>query len=147
MQNDELYCLLVPLHEERLWVPRAARSEVINYQVPTPMEGAPPWYLGTTRGRPPGASFRPSRLRRTPPRAGGRTRMVVMQAITVASPRVFAIPDQDSPARARERGGAARRLACSANGVRDLPGADDQRVPVDSRLERIETISRRRLGA
>ena len=47
MHNEELYCLLVPLHEERLLLPRGCVSEVINYQVPTPMEGAPPWYLGS----------------------------------------------------------------------------------------------------
>jgi len=32
---DELYCLLVPLAEERLLVPRACVTEVINYQAPT----------------------------------------------------------------------------------------------------------------
>ena len=45
--GDELYCLLVPLGEDRLLVPRGCISEVINYQAPTPMEGAPAWYLGT----------------------------------------------------------------------------------------------------
>jgi len=44
---DELYCLLVPLADERLLVPRSCVTEVINYQAPTPLEGQPPWYLGT----------------------------------------------------------------------------------------------------
>ena len=44
---EELYCLLVPLADDRLLVPRSSVTEVINYQAPTPMEGAPPWYLGT----------------------------------------------------------------------------------------------------
>ena len=43
---EETYCLLVPLAEERLLVPRACVTEVINYQAPAPMEGGPPWYLG-----------------------------------------------------------------------------------------------------
>ena len=33
--------------KSRLLLPRACVAEVINYQAPTPMEGAPPWYLGT----------------------------------------------------------------------------------------------------
>ncbi len=44
---DELYCLLVPLADDRVIVPRSCVTEVINYQAPTPMEGAPAWYLGT----------------------------------------------------------------------------------------------------
>jgi chemosensory pili system protein ChpC len=84
MHSEELYCLLVPLHEERLLLPRGCVSEVINYQVPTPMEGAPPWYLGSIAWggrRVPLVSFEAA-CGRTPPRAGGRTRIVVMQAIT-----------------------------------------------------------------
>jgi len=48
------------------------------------MEGAPPWYLGTIAWggrRVPLVSFEAA-CGRTPPRAGGRTRIVVMQAIT-----------------------------------------------------------------
>ena len=84
MHTEELYCLLVPLHEERLLIPRGCVSEVINYQVPTPMEGAPPWYLGSIAWggrRVPLVSFEAANGR-MPPRAGGRTRIVVMQAIT-----------------------------------------------------------------
>ena len=43
----ELYSLLVPLLDERLIVPRASVAEVIGYQAPVEMAGAPPWYLGT----------------------------------------------------------------------------------------------------
>ena len=51
---EETYCLLVPLAEERLLVPRACVTEVINYQAPAPMEGAPAVVPGHDRlGRPP----------------------------------------------------------------------------------------------
>ena len=43
----ELYSLLVPLAQERLIVPRACVAEVVTWQAPEKMEGAPPWYLGT----------------------------------------------------------------------------------------------------
>ena len=43
----EVYSLLIPLADARLLVPRACVAEVIGYQTPTPMENAPPWYLGT----------------------------------------------------------------------------------------------------
>src|SRR4026209_2442269 len=82
--GEELYRLPVPLAADRLLVPRGCISEVINYQAPTPMEGAPPWYLGTIAWggrRVPLVSFEAA-CGRTPPRAGGRTRIVVMQAIT-----------------------------------------------------------------
>jgi chemosensory pili system protein ChpC len=80
---EETYCLLVPLAEERLLVPRSCVTEVINYQAPAPMEGAPPWYLGTIAWggrRVPLVSFEAA-CGRSPPRASGRTRIVVMQAI------------------------------------------------------------------
>ena len=81
---DEIYCLLVPVADERLLVPRSCVTEVVNYQAPTPMEGAPPWYLGTIAWggrRVPLISFEAA-CGRNPPRASGRTRIVVMQAVT-----------------------------------------------------------------
>ena len=98
--SEETYCLLVPLAEERLLVPRACVSEVINYQVPLPMEGAPPWYLGTIAWggrRIPLMSFEAA-CGRNPPRASGRTRLVVMQAISGQIPQGhFAILTQGFP--------------------------------------------------
>jgi chemosensory pili system protein ChpC len=85
---EEIYCLLVPLAEERLLVPRACVTEVINYQAPTPMEGAPAWYLGTVAWggrRVPLVSFEAA-CGRSLPRSGGRTRIVVLQGITNAAP-------------------------------------------------------------
>ena len=84
--TDEIYCLLVPIADDRLLVPRSCVTEVVNYQAPTPMEGAPPWYLGTVAWggrRVPLVSIEAA-CGRTPPRASGRTRIVVMQALTDA---------------------------------------------------------------
>jgi len=81
---EELYCLLVPLADDRLLVPRSCVTEVINYQAPTPMEGAPPWYLGTVAWggrRVPLVSFEAA-CGRNVPRTSGRTRLVVMQGLT-----------------------------------------------------------------
>jgi chemosensory pili system protein ChpC len=80
---DELYCLLVPISEERLLVPRSCVTEVINYQVPTPIEGVPPWYLGTVAWggrRVPLVSFEAA-CGRPAPRTSGRTRIVIMQGL------------------------------------------------------------------
>ena len=43
---SEVYSLLVPLADSRLLVPRTCVAEVISYQLPSQMNGAPPWYLG-----------------------------------------------------------------------------------------------------
>jgi len=42
----ELYGLMVPLENERLLVPRGCVAEVVGYQTPQEMTGAPPWHLG-----------------------------------------------------------------------------------------------------
>ena len=44
---QEIYSLLVPLADCRLIVPRACVAEVVGFQVPSEMTGAPPWYIGT----------------------------------------------------------------------------------------------------
>ena len=36
----------MPLTGERLLVPRGCVAEVVGYQTPQEMTGAPPWYLG-----------------------------------------------------------------------------------------------------
>ena len=49
MSNDrpaELYGLMVPLEKDRLLVPRGCVAEVVGYQAPQEMTGAPPWHLG-----------------------------------------------------------------------------------------------------
>lgn len=82
--TNELFSLLVPLAEERLIVPRACVAEVVTWQAPEPMEGAPPWYLGTISwsGRPlPVISFEATCGHAMPP-PGGRTRIVILVALT-----------------------------------------------------------------
>lgn len=99
---DELYCLLVPLADERLLVPRSCVTEVINYQAPTPLEGQPPWFLGTVAWggrRVPLVSFEAA-CGRNPPRTSGRTRIVIMQGITSHAETIgghFAVLTQGFP--------------------------------------------------
>jgi chemosensory pili system protein ChpC len=79
----DLYSLLIPLSGERLIMPRAAVAEVIAYQVPSEMTGAPPWYLGTinwTGRNLPVISFEGACGQTIPP-ASGRTRIVVVHCL------------------------------------------------------------------
>jgi chemosensory pili system protein ChpC len=97
--HEEIYCLLVPLADDRLLLPRSCVTEVINYQAPTPMEGTPPWYLGTIAWggrRVPLVSFEAT-LGRALPRTSGRTRIVVMQGISGSDAANFAIVTQGFP--------------------------------------------------
>ena len=82
--TNELYSLLIPLAQERLIVPRACVAEVVTWQAPTMMEGAPPWYLGTIHwsGRPvPVISFE-AVCGQTPPPPGSRTRIVIFVGLS-----------------------------------------------------------------
>jgi chemosensory pili system protein ChpC len=97
--GEEIYCLLVPLADDRLLLPRACVTEVINYQAPTPMDGVPPWYLGTIAWggqRVPLVSFEAT-IGKALPRASGRTRIVVMQGLTGRGAGHFAILTQGFP--------------------------------------------------
>jgi len=79
----EIYSLLVPLADGRLVIPRACVAEVIGYQVPAEMTGAPPWYLGviTWNGRPvPLVSFEGLNGQSIPP-ASARSRIVILHAL------------------------------------------------------------------
>ena len=79
----EIYSLLVPLADGRLVIPRACVAEVIGYQVPAEMTGAPPWYLGVIswNGRQvPLVSFEGLNGQTIPP-AAGRSRIVVVHAL------------------------------------------------------------------
>lgn len=83
INTHELYSLLIPLAHERLIVPRACVAEVITWQAPERMEGAPPWYLGTIHwsGRPvPVISFEAVCGHALPP-PGTRTRIVIIVAL------------------------------------------------------------------
>ncbi len=81
--DEEFYGLLIPLADERLLLPRSCTAEVIAWSAPTPMPGAPPWYVGTVRwnGREvPVISFEAA-LGRPLPQPTGRTRIVVLHAL------------------------------------------------------------------
>ncbi|HET7204521.1 MAG TPA: chemotaxis protein CheW [Steroidobacteraceae bacterium] len=97
--NEEIYCLLVPLAEDRLLLPRSCVTEVLNYQAPTPMDGAPPWYLGTIAWggrRVPLVAFEAT-LGKALPRTSGRTRIVVMQGLSGKGDGNFAVLTQGFP--------------------------------------------------
>lgn len=82
-EGDELYGLLVPLADERLLVPRACVAEVVGWQQPEAMPGAPEWYAGTIvwNGKPlPVISFEGA-LGQPIPATGGRTRIVVFHCL------------------------------------------------------------------
>ncbi len=79
----EVYSLLIPLADSRLLVPRACVAEVIGYQIPAPMENAPPWYLGVVNWNArsvPLASFEGAIAMPMPP-ASSRSRIVVFHAM------------------------------------------------------------------
>jgi chemosensory pili system protein ChpC len=79
----EVYSLLIPLADARLLVPRACVAEVIGYQMPAPMESAPPWYLGMVNWNVrsvPLVSFEGACGLMIPP-ASGRSRIVVFHAL------------------------------------------------------------------
>ncbi|MCC7464047.1 MAG: chemotaxis protein CheW [Gammaproteobacteria bacterium] len=96
----ELYSLLVPLADGRLVIPRACIAEVIGYQVPAQMTGAPPWYLGTItwNGRPvPLVSFECMNGHPIPP-ASARSRILVVHALgTRLEGGCFALISQGFP--------------------------------------------------
>ena len=80
---SEIYSLLVPLVDGRLIVPRACVAEVIDFQPPAEMAGAPPWYLGTVpwNGRSiPLVCFEGTCGQGIPP-ATGRSRIVVFHCL------------------------------------------------------------------
>ena len=80
---NEIYSLLIPLDEGRLILPRACIAEVVGYQVPSEMAGAPPWYLGTIswNGRlAPLVSFEGA-CGQNLPQVSGRTRIVIVHCM------------------------------------------------------------------
>jgi chemosensory pili system protein ChpC len=79
----EVYSLLVPLLQDKLLVPRACVAEVVGYQIPAQMPGAPPWYLGqiSWNGKQlPLISFEGTCGLPMPP-TSNRTRIVVFHAL------------------------------------------------------------------
>ncbi len=81
---EELYSLLIPLHQERLILPRACVAEVVRYAPSGPLpSGSPAWYRGFISWREqqiPVVSLETlAGLESVAP--GGRTRVAILQAI------------------------------------------------------------------
>jgi chemosensory pili system protein ChpC len=79
----EIYSLLIPLVDGRLIVPRACVAEVVGFQAPTEMTGAPPWYLGLVNWNSrqvPLVSFEGTCGQSIAP-ASGRSRIVIFHAL------------------------------------------------------------------
>jgi len=80
---SEIYSLLVPLLDGRLIIPRSCVAEVVGFQQPSEMPGAPPWYLGMFAWgsrQIPLISFEGTCGQTIPPLTG-RTRVVVLFAL------------------------------------------------------------------
>lgn len=82
-RDTEVYSLIVPLAGSRLLVPRTCVADLMPYQLPAQVPGAPPWYLGTTswNGREiPLISFEGMCGEELPPMSS-RARVVVFHAL------------------------------------------------------------------
>ena len=82
--TEELYSLLVPLHKDRLIVPRSCVAEVIRYAPPEEITGAPPWFRGVidwSGRRVPLVCFE-ALCGRPSTDAGGRTRIAIFHGMS-----------------------------------------------------------------
>ncbi|MGA7965875.1 MAG: chemotaxis protein CheW [Gammaproteobacteria bacterium] len=50
-ENRELYCILLPIGNGKLLLPRSIVEEVRGLVEPMPVRGAPPWLMGKVRWR------------------------------------------------------------------------------------------------
>lgn len=100
MEQGEVYCLLVPLAEGRLIVPRACVAEVVGMQTLAPMTGTPPWYLGLANWNArqiPVIAFE-GLCGHDLPAVTGRTRIVMLNAVGMHLPGgVFGLLAQGFP--------------------------------------------------
>jgi chemosensory pili system protein ChpC len=97
---DDFYGLLVPLQAERLVIPRGCVAEVLAWQSPTPMVGAPAWYMGSVlwNGRVVPLITFEATLGQSAPAPSGRTRIVVIRSLgTLLSAGHFAVMAQGFP--------------------------------------------------
>ena len=79
----EVYCVLIPLADGRLILPRSCVAEVVGHSPPAEMPGAPPWYLGTfawSGSQVPLVSFEGICGQPIPP-VTGRTRIVIVHCL------------------------------------------------------------------
>ncbi len=98
--SGEIYSLLVPLAGARLLVPRSCVAEIMGFQPPSAMIGAPPWYLGVVswNGRQaPLVSFE-GLCGQPAPAVSGRSRLVLLHALGERlDAGVYAIVSQGFP--------------------------------------------------
>jgi chemosensory pili system protein ChpC len=134
-RDDEIYCLLVPLVDQRLVIPRSCVAEVIGYVTPADTADAPPWYLGIVNwnGRyVPLLSFEGCCGAKVPP-PSSRARIVILHAV---SPQLesgyFALLAQGYPQLVR-----VARNSLRAADVQD-PGEDS---PVLCKLRLLDETS------
>lgn len=96
----EIYCVLVPLADGRLILPRSCVAEVVAYSPPAEMPGAPTWYLGTVPwggGQVPLVSFEGICGQTIPP-VTGRARIVIVHCLgETLEGGVFALVAQGFP--------------------------------------------------
>ena len=127
----EIYSLLIPLLDGRLIIPRSCVAEVVGFQTPSEMPGAPPWYLGMFAWgsrQIPLVSFEGTCGQTIPPLTG-RTRVVVLFALGIAGGRrllrhgVAGLP----------AAGARQRRHPAARSDQDLP----ERTPIISQVRMI----------
>ncbi len=99
-QAEELYSLLVPLHQGRLIVPRACVAEVLRYTPPKELPDGPAWFRGfvawNDRRVP---VIRIEELCGLEPTApGGRTRLAIFHCLSDAlGARVFGVLTEGFP--------------------------------------------------
>ena len=90
-QVEELYSLLIPLHQGRLIVPRSCVAEVIRYMEPEERPNGPSWF----RGHVPWNELQVPVVRvedlcgLEPAPPGGRTRLAIFNCVSDALPAGF----------------------------------------------------------
>jgi chemosensory pili system protein ChpC len=90
-QVEELYSLLIPLHQGRLIVPRSCVAEVIRYSEPEERPNGPSWF----RGHVPWNELQVPVIRieelcgPEPAAPGGRTRLAIFNCVSDALPAGF----------------------------------------------------------
>ena len=98
-EAEELYSLLIPLHDGRLIVPRVCVAEVIRYLTPEDSDDGPAWFQGSVawNGRSiPVISFE-TMCEKAQPDISGRTRIVVFNAMTSATTSHFGLLTEGFP--------------------------------------------------
>lgn len=99
-ESGELFCVLIPLAESKVLLPRSAVEEVRAISAPEPIEGAPEWIVGNVRWNRqaiPLLALEPL-LGEEVPKVSRRTRMVVIKVSGAAlEPAVIGLMSQGFP--------------------------------------------------